>query len=52
MWVIESDDLGPELLFRQDRASHGLIEPRRTMSLREYEEALAMTRARWKLHCR
>jgi hypothetical protein len=52
VWVIETEDLGPDLQFRQDRASHGLIEPRRMMTLREYEEALAKTRARWKLHCR
>jgi hypothetical protein len=52
VWYIESDDVGGELSFRQDRPSHGTIEPSRPMTLKEYEEALARTRSDWKLHCR
>lgn len=52
VWYIERDDLGAELSFRQDRRSHGVIEPARQMTLKELEEALAQTRSEWKLHCR
>jgi len=49
VWWIDSDDLGPELRFRQDSTTHGLIQPCQTMTLLDYEEALAKTRSRWKL---
>lgn len=52
VWYIEVDDLGPDLSFRQDKPEHGLIEPSRDMTLREYERALADTRLQWKLYCR
>jgi hypothetical protein len=52
VWSLETEDLGPELQFRQDRPTHGLIEPQRAMTLRDYQDALAQTRVRWRLHCR
>jgi len=52
VWSIDSDDLEPDLEFRQDRPGHGLIEPKRAMTLQEFQDALAGTRCRWKLFCR
>ena|SRR5215213_2102878 len=52
VWWIESDDLGPDLAFRQQSSIHGLIEPARTMALAELDRALADTRKRWVVHCR
>ena len=49
VWVIAAHDLGPDLAFRRDSATHGLIEPARPMTLLEYETALAATRTRWRL---
>jgi hypothetical protein len=47
VWVIDTADLGMELQFRQDSSTHGLIEPAHPTMLKEFEEALARTRARW-----
>jgi hypothetical protein len=52
VWYIETDELGPDLEFRQDRPGHGLIEPKRAMTLDEFQVALAALRPHWKLHCR
>jgi hypothetical protein len=52
VWYIEVEDLGLDLKFRQDHPGHGLIEPKRAMTLQQFQEALAKTRPRWKLHCR
>jgi hypothetical protein len=52
VWYIEVDDLAPDLEFRQDRQDHGLIEPKRAMTLDEFQAALARSRPHWKLHCR
>src|SRR5262249_50733978 len=49
---IEETDVGTELCFRQDRPTHGLIEPTQAMTLQEFQDALARTRSVWKLHCR
>src|SRR5262245_59862105 len=43
VWYIEKNDLGPDLQFRQDKPTHGLIEPRRSMTLQEFQNALAQT---------
>lgn len=50
VWEIDAAELGPELQFRQDRPKHGLIEPARPMTLKEFESALAATRPRWTQH--
>jgi hypothetical protein len=52
VWYIESDDLGPDLAFRQDRPGHGLIEPKHLLTLQAFGNALAATRHGWKLQCR
>jgi hypothetical protein len=52
VWYIETDDLEPDLEFRQDRPGHGLIEPKRVMTLQEFQDALTNTRCKWTLHCR
>jgi hypothetical protein len=52
VWYIESAALAPELDFRPDRPGHGVIEPQRSLTLREFQNALADTRVSWKLHCR
>lgn len=52
VWSIGAGELGPDLRFRQDSLTHGVIEPERPMTLREYQDALASTRLRWILHCR
>jgi hypothetical protein len=52
VWYIDEEDLDPELRFRQDKATHGVIEPAQPMTLAELQNALARTRALWKLYCR
>ncbi len=52
VWSLETVELAPNLQFRQDSPTHGLIEPLRTMTLQEYQAALSATRTRWKLACR
>jgi len=52
VWYLESDDLGPDLEFLQERLEHGVIAPSKPMTLQEYQEALAKTRSRWKIECR
>jgi hypothetical protein len=52
VWYIELDELGLDLSFRQHKTTHGLIEPSRPMTLREFQDALARTRNRWQLACR
>jgi hypothetical protein len=52
VWYIETEDLGPDLEFRQDRPGHGLIEPKRLVTLKGFQDALAATRGSWKLYCR
>lgn len=50
VWKIGSDDLGPNLQFRQDSATHGFVEPKRPMTLQEYQDALAKTQGKWQLY--
>jgi hypothetical protein len=52
VWYIETEDLGPDLAFRQDGPAHGLIEPKRLLTLQGFQDALAGTRCYWKLYCR
>ena len=52
VWYIEESDLGTELCFRQDRPTHGFIEPVQAMTLQEFQDALARTRSFWEIHCR
>jgi hypothetical protein len=52
VWLLELDDLGPPLQFRQDGLTHGLIEPKAAMTFQEYLKALAALRTSWQFHCR
>jgi hypothetical protein len=47
VWEIDVNDLGPDLQFHQDSPTHGTITPARSMTLSEYEAALAATRSEW-----
>lgn len=47
VWGIPLDQLGNDLTYRQDRATHGLIEPAREMTIGAYQQALAGTAPRW-----
>jgi hypothetical protein len=49
VWEIDDADLPPALVFRQDKATHGMIEPKDETTLAGYESALASTRDRWRL---
>jgi hypothetical protein len=49
VWYIESDDLGPDLIVRQDSPTHSLIEPAREVTASELQRLIAATRGRWKL---
>jgi hypothetical protein len=49
VWEIDEADLPPELVFRQDKATHGLVEPKNEMALADYESALASSREKWRL---
>lgn len=42
-------DLGPDLKYVPDKPGHGTIQPIRTMTLEEYQKALAETALKWRL---
>jgi hypothetical protein len=48
IWCIDIASLGGDLVFRPDSATHGLIEPARTMSIDEFQTALEATKPYWK----
>jgi hypothetical protein len=50
VWWIDQDSLGPKLVVRFDPATHGFVEPAVEMTLLQFEEALAATRASWTLY--
>ncbi len=52
VWKIDSNELGPNLRFRYDSATHGFVEPKYPMTLQEYQDALARTRDKWQFHCK
>jgi hypothetical protein len=49
VWRITDAVLGPDLRYRPDpiRAGHGFVEPNRSMTLAEYQQALAQTQRFW-----
>jgi len=47
VWEIDTEDLGPELEYVQDKPTHGVVGAKEPMTLAELEQALAATRARW-----
>jgi hypothetical protein len=52
VWESDTSDLGEDLVYREDPLLpdiHGFIEPARRMSFADYESALLVTRATWRL---
>lgn len=49
VWVIDEADLGTDLRYLQDdgNENHGVVEPSQPMTLVEFQESLASTRAKW-----
>jgi hypothetical protein len=49
VWVFESNQLGADLYYRADpsHAGHGFIEPTRTMTLDEFEQAIIGIQKLW-----
>jgi hypothetical protein len=47
VWYLCIALLSDDLQFRQDSATHGMIEPARAMSIDDYEKALAATKPYW-----
>jgi hypothetical protein len=47
VWCLRADQIGADLQFRQDSATHGLIEPARLMSLDEFQRRLEDTKHLW-----
>lgn len=52
VWKIDVDDLPESLIYRGDPTCptvHGFVEPKEAMTLDEYQEAVATSRAFWEL---
>lgn len=49
VWELDTSDLGKDLKHVPDSRTHGTIQPSRTMSMDEYQRALASTKVKWKL---
>ncbi len=49
IWEIDDADLPPELIFHQDRTTHGAIETKGETTLAVYESVLQSTRDKWRL---
>ncbi len=47
VWGIHTDLLGGDVVFRQDKPTHGLFEPAREMSIEEFQQALADLAPKW-----
>lgn len=47
VWEIDTDLLGAKLEYVQDKPTHGVVGPSEPMTLAEFEQALAGTRALW-----
>ncbi len=47
LWGIDTAALGVDVIFRQDKPTHGLLEPVREMSLGEFQQALADLASKW-----
>jgi hypothetical protein len=48
VWCLALNQVGADLQFRQDSATHGLLQPRRIMSLDDFQLALAATKPLWR----
>jgi hypothetical protein len=45
VWEIDTDDLGPNLQYVQDKPTHGVVSPQQPITLAEFERVLAATQA-------
>ena len=50
VWRTNINDLGPELVYVPDSPTHGTIQPTKTMTIKEYQKALANIKWR-KVEC-
>lgn len=50
VWRTNINDLGPELVYVSDSPTHGTIQPTKTMTIEEYQKALANIKWR-KVEC-
>jgi hypothetical protein len=46
-WFLDADELPDSLVYREERETHGFIEPSVRMELTDYQEAIAETRELW-----
>lgn len=49
VWVMDSDNLGPDLKYVSDSSTHGTIQPTKPMTPEEYQKSLADTQSEWSL---
>ena len=47
LWMINSNNLGPDLTYKPDTSRHGFIEPAYPMPASQYKESLANTATSW-----
>lgn len=47
VWGLDADSVAGDVVFRQDKSTHGLFEPAREMSIEEFQEALANLASQW-----
>jgi hypothetical protein len=47
VWGIDIGSLGGDVIFRQDKPTHGLFEPAKEMSIEEFQESLAALASKW-----
>ena len=52
VWVLDLDDLKPNIRYRSDGPTHGLIEPKAATAFQDYLKALIALRPCWRLYCR
>jgi hypothetical protein len=48
IWFLETDQLPETLVYREERSTHGFIEPSVRMDLTDYQDAIAETRELWR----
>jgi len=49
VFCLETDELGEHLRFRLDKPKHGLIEPAKSCTFSEYEDAIYETLQNWEM---
>lgn len=49
VWGMYTEDLGSQLRYVPDSATHGTVQPSMSMTFDEYQQALCATGACWKI---